>query len=94
MRKLDWQISKKGNPWVKLPGPTGPTLTIFRSYDKKTKKRGYRWCISRSAKEGPLYSKSLFDDVQQAKRAVVERLTQLEMERQCTTRSDAGGLQT
>ena len=75
---MDWDVSRKGNHWIKLPGAQGPTCTIFRTKDKATEKWGFKWCISRSSKEGPIFSESLFTSVEAAKKACVEKLSALE----------------
>ncbi len=56
-----WELSKRGNLWVKLPNAT---LMVFR--DKKAP--GWRGCcITRSAKEGPIFGELLHDDAESAK---------------------------
>lgn len=69
-----WLRSKRGNPYVKLAASDGrgATVTVFRAAE------GWLWSITRSAREGAIYSRQAYASAVEARQAAWERLTELE----------------
>ena len=58
----EWRVSKKGNLYVRIDGYC---VTTFPSRDRD----GWLWSVARSAIEGPVYSRSIYDTESDARRS-------------------------
>jgi hypothetical protein len=68
--RASWRKSAKGNWWIRLDGCT---VTLFPR--RRTGAGvGWTWAIVRSAREGPLYSRTTYDDTKAAHAAAWEAI--------------------
>lgn len=82
---MRWQISRKGNHWVKLPDAT---LTAFRAKDERSERWGWRGCITRSAKEGPIFGELLHAEVEDAKASLLLKYVRMGGRLESPTKGD------